>query len=210
METKFDQSIIDYAKRVADFDANKLAKEKLKILEKLQKVPYVDYDGNVYYRDITNLAPAQARIKLRYALMQNSKRISGLLKMRGIDFNVGWGYINRTFLGSNDRQTNEFLDNTIALGLNFMDTLKLSALKKYGAFLTDLYDLAMFQGYNLKFSAQLSRQQNLEEDDGANMVTGRYLPNTWKTYYKYIRQLEILTEKEKLFQNKVNILSQEN
>ena len=210
METKFDQEVNAYMGKIADYNAHKIAKEKLKILQKLQKVEYVDLNGNVCKRDITNLPNAQAKIKLRYKLLENSKRISGVFKMQNIDYNLGWSMINRTFINPNKgNQRNMFLENLNSQGFNFMDTLTLEALKQYGAYLTDIYDMAYFGRRNLSYSAYNARINNVDVSSD-EMFANYFLPKNWKIIYKYIRQLEMLTAKEKSFQNSVNDLAREN
>ena len=85
-----------------------------------------------------------------------------------------------------------------------MDTLTLNGLKAYGNYLTLIYSKCMFEHNKIISSAYQSAHEVLDNFDG-KLQANSALPNNWQTTYKYIRQLEILTEKEKQFQREVNI-----
>ena len=102
-KTKLDLEIEKYYQKVSGLNIQKIAQTKLKILEKLQKLTYIGQAGEAVERDISNNSVAQARIKLRYNLMNNSKRISGLFQIRGVDYDIGWRSINQIFLNPNEK-----------------------------------------------------------------------------------------------------------
>ena len=201
---QFLKEMSDYRNTINKYSLSDIRKKLNKVKEKLEKVEYITPSGYKEIRNISSDNEEQERIELRFELLLNSKRISGLLKKRGVSFDIGWNMINKIFLNPNQSLNDSCyqLEEIKEVGVSFMDTLSIDGLKAYGNYLTDLYNNTIFEGMKIIPSAQEARELAfIEFPENAKIMAPLYLPNNWETVNKYINQYKILSEIEMIMNN---------
>lgn len=196
---EFRQEMSDYRNGLINFSVDEIRKKFDKVQEKLSKVNYITPSGYNKVVDISHNFEEQDRIQLRFELMINTKRISGLLRRRNVDYDIGWSMINRLFLNPNDSLNgiSDELDRIKRIGVSFIDTLTLDGLKAYGNYLTDVYNNTMFEGMKIIPGAvEACKYAFAEFPEDAEVRASLYLPKNFETLNKNIEKCKILSEVE--------------
>ena len=178
---EYEKNMNKYNQYLSSCSAEEIEQERKRLLSKLKRVKYLDQNGKIIKRDITNNREEINRIELRYKMTHNYDRMKRFFRFyNSMRYDKGMELLNKAFIDprlSLDDE-NSYLADISSKNIDFINTLNFDGLEKYDIYLKNVFESPMYAPKKLSILAKEESRKVFNKKNRPSIFSDFYLSNS--------------------------------